>query len=218
MAKKKSFTQSDLIDFYMNYVLEHHEKPKSVYAFAKKNGMEEATFYTFFSSFEVLEATVFYDLCETSIDTLSKSEEFQTFDARNKLLSFYFTFFENMTANRSFIQYLLKDGKQHLKSYQKLSKLKASYTAFYESLAIETLGMKQESLEKIKNRTMKESVWFQLVMTIKFWMDDTSPSFEKTDIFIEKSVNTSFDLMDLKPFRSLIDLGKFLIKEKVSLN
>jgi hypothetical protein len=50
---------------------------------------------------------------------------------------------------------------------------------------------------------------------MKFWLEDTSSSFEKTDIFIEKSVNTSFDLLDIKPLKSIIDFGKFLFKEKV---
>jgi hypothetical protein len=53
---------------------------------------------------------------------------------------------------------------------------------------------------------------------MKFWLDDTSPSFEKTDIFIEKSVNTSFDVLNIQPLKSVIDLGKFLFKEKMHMN
>ena len=55
-------------------------------------------------------------------------------------------------------------------------------------------------------------------MTIKFWIDDTSKAFEKTDVFIEKSVNTSFDLIDTTPLKSLIDFGKFIYKEKFKMN
>jgi hypothetical protein len=50
---------------------------------------------------------------------------------------------------------------------------------------------------------------------MKFWLDDTSSSFEKTDIYIEKSVNTSFDIFNTKPLKSLIDFGKFIFKEKI---
>ena len=53
------------------------------------------------------------------------------------------------------------------------------------------------------------------MMIMKFWLDDTSPSFEKTDIFIEKSVHAGFDLIDIKPLKSVLDLGKFLFKEKM---
>jgi ubiquinone biosynthesis protein COQ9 len=53
------------------------------------------------------------------------------------------------------------------------------------------------------------------MMTIKFWMEDSSAAFEKTDIFIEKSVNASFELMNVAPMNHLIDFGKFLFKEKI---
>ena len=82
---------------------------------------------------------------------------------------------------------------------------------------------KAERLAKIKqleeqNKTLKESAWFQLLLTIKYWLEDTSPSFERTDIFIEKAVNTSFDLINIKPLKSVLDLGKFLYKDKSFMN
>jgi hypothetical protein len=46
-------------------------------------------------------------------------------------------------------------------------------------------------------------------------MEDTSAAFEKTDIFIEKSVNTSFDVLNITPLKSVLDFGKFLFKEKM---
>ena len=68
----------------------------------------------------------------------------------------------------------------------------------------------------VQEKTMSEMAWLQFLFTLKFWIEDTSLSFEKTDIFIEKSVNTSFDLMDIAPLKSLIDFGKFMWQEKAS--
>jgi hypothetical protein len=82
-------------------------------------------------------------------------------------------------------------------------------------LDIPSLDLKQEALEKIQERGIFEMAWNQLLITMKFWLDDTSASFEKTDIFIEKSINTSFELMNIEPIESLIDFGKFLLKEKL---
>ena len=44
-------------------------------------------------------------------------------------------------------------------------------------------------------------------------MNDESVRFEKTDIAIEKSVNTSFDVFDNATLDNIIDFGKFLYKE-----
>ncbi len=218
MAKKKIIQSTDLISFYMNYVLEHNEKPKSVYSFAKENKFEEALFYNYFGSFESLEQSVFQAFFDNTISVLEKNDEYKSFDARNKLLSFYFTFFEMLTANRSYVVFALSDHMSEMKKIKALSKLKRSFTAYIETLDIETIDIKQKRLEQFQERSIQESAWLQLLFTLKFWMDDTSASFEKTDVFIEKAVNASFDLIDIKPLKTVIDLGKFLFKEKFQMN
>ena len=57
----------------------------------------------------------------------------------------------------------------------------------------------------------------KLLFLLKFWMDDSSPSFEKTDMAIEKSVQTVFELFDNTPLDSVIDFGKFLWNEKFKI-
>lgn len=217
MATKKKITRENIIDFYMDYVMENNAQPSSVYSFAKANKLEEAEFYKYFGSFEGIEKAIFQAFFDNSMFVLQKSEDFKTFDARNKLLSFYFTFFEILTANRSYVVFQLNGRKDKLKQLDILSDLKHSFTSFVDSIDIETVDLKQKNIQKFQNKTIKETAWIQLLITIKFWLDDTSASFEKTDMFIEKSVNTSFDLVNTKPLESLIDLGKFLFKEKMNL-
>lgn len=202
----------------MDYVLEHGEQPKSVYIFSKANNFEESKFYEFFASFETVEKQVFRAFLDNTLGVLHKSEDYQTFDARNKLLSFYFTFFENLTANRSYVIYALDKHKNSMKGLAALSELKKGFTSYIDNLDIETLDIKEERIDKLQRRALRESAWFQLLLTMKFWMDDTSSSFEKTDIFIEKSVNTSFDVLNIAPLRSIIDFGKFIFKEKMHMN
>ena len=145
---------------------------------------------------------------------LENSDDYHTYDSRNKLLSFYFTFFELLSANRSYVTYALKN-KVSLKFIKPLKELKNIFTNYIDTLEIETIDFKQQQLEDIQMKSLKEGAWIQLIITIKFWLDDTSSQFEKTDIFIEKSINTSFDLISVQPIKSIIDLGKFLYKEKM---
>ena len=92
---------------------------------------------------------------------------------------------------------------------------KRYFLSYYKNNDID---LKQEQLTKLQQRSLKESAWLQLLLTMKFWLDDSSPSFEKTDVFIEKSVRASFDLIDTTPLKSLIDFGKFIYKEKIHSN
>jgi len=217
MVKSKTLTSSDITSYYMQYLLENNSKPSSVYVFAKENKFEEATFYEYFGSFEAIEKSIFTTFFEVTLSTLVKSKDYETFDARNKLLSFYFTFFENLSANRSFILMLLDDKKNQLKNLNILSDFKKNFTEYIGSLDIETIDFKQKNITQLQLKSIKESAWIQFLVTLKFWMSDSSSSFEKTDIFIEKSVNTSFDLIDTTPLKSIIDFGKFLYKEKMNM-
>ena len=218
MAKKNTLTQNTLVKLYMEYVLEHNHAPKSIYTFAKSNGFEEADFYKFFANFEVLESTIFSLFFTNTIETLESSKDYPTYDSRNQLLSFYFTFFENLTANRSYVVYALNESSNQLENLKKLKGLRSKFLNYIDQLDIEVLQIKNKQLEQIKDSVVQETYWIQLMLTMKFWLDDTSTSFEKTDIFIEKSINASFDLINISPLKSFVDFGKFLIKEKISMN
>ena len=87
---------------------------------------------------------------------------------------------------------------------------------FTKTLHIDTINIKLETLEKLQDKGIQEGFWLQFLMIMKYWMEDTSSSFEKTDLFIEKSVQASFDVLQTKPAQSIIDLGKFLLKERMN--
>lgn len=218
MSKKNTPTQNSLIELYMAHVLEHNHAPKSVYAFAKSNGFEESEFYNCFANFETLENEIFSLFFTNTKDALESSKDYPNYDSRNQLLSFYFTFFENLTANRSYVVYALNESSNKLENLKKLKGLRSKFLDYIDELDIEVVQIKNKQLEQLKDNIVQESYWIQLMLTLKFWLDDTSVSFEKTDLFIEKSINASFDLISISPLNSVVDLGKFLFKEKISKN
>ncbi|PNQ72635.1 heat-shock protein [Hanstruepera neustonica] len=218
MARKKKITQQDILGFYMDFVLENNERPKSVYALAKAYNFEEQAFYNYFGTIEVLDQQVFLEFFNSTLEVLNKSEDYQSYDSRHQLLSFYYTFFENLTANRSFVKYILSQHSNQLKNLKMLSHLRKSFKSYVKGLHIDLPDFKNKQIDSIQTKGLEEAAWAQLLFTLKFWMDDHSANFEKTDIFIEKSVNASFDLMDISALKSLIDLGKFIIKEKSIMN
>jgi hypothetical protein len=151
---------------------------------------------------------------EKTMELLQKDDNYETYDMKSKLLSFYFTFFEFLTANRSYVIMNLQQNKNQLKNVMQLSSLRKSFKNFIVEITTDEILIEQENLQEIQEKAIQESAWVQFLFTLKFWMEDSSPSFEKTDIYIEKSVKLSFDLMNIAPINSLIDFGKFIFKEK----
>jgi hypothetical protein len=199
----------------MKHGLLHGERPKSIYAFSQDLGIKENEFYDHFASFETIEKQVFKAFFDNTKTLLDNNKEFQSFDAQNKLLSFYYTFFEVLKANRSYVVFALSNEKNKLKVLSTLSELKKSFLEFVDEIGIKTIDFQEEKIENLKRKGLSEWTWGQMLFTVKFWLDDESTGFEKTDVFIEKSVTTSFALLDTSVLNSVFDLGKFIFKEKL---
>ena len=216
MAKKKAIeiNKETIVNFYTDYVLTQGKKPNSIYEFAKNNGMEEAEFYKFFASFEVLEEHFFSDMMHYTLELLDKNSDYENYNAAQKLSCFYFTFFFFSTANRSFVMQLLKQDKMPLKNLMKLKSLRKDFLSYVKTVLETPYKIDNQKINNIQNRVVHEGAWLQFMSILKYWMEDTSINFEKTDVFIEKSVKASFDMVYNVPIESILDFGKFIWKEK----
>ncbi len=213
MAKKKNPTKIDILTLYMEFVSEFRMRPDNISDFCNNVNLKESDFEKHFSSFKKVEKTVFKELFKNSIEVLEESEDFAAFDGKNKLLSLYFTFFENLNLNRAYMEVVLKGCSNHLKSHKSLTGLKKQFIGFINTLELSESFLPIEGLEKVQQTVVSQTAWVQFLVTIKFWLEDKSESFEKTDIFIEKSINTSFELLENKFLKNAFDLGKFVYKE-----
>lgn len=219
MEPKNIITEDKIFELYGDYILNHGERPKNIYRFAKDNDFEEKDFYDFFSSFEQIEKSMLVNLFNKSVELASNVNSSDEITSKEKLLNVYFIFFENMTMNRSLVLMIL--GNDKLLSAKILNQLKETHRQFIKTLDFNDWEMIQKAKDEVKNhheKAREEVLWLHLVSAIEFWKKDTSPAFEKTDIFIEKTIDTGFELMDNEPLRKVVDLGKFLFKEKFKKN
>ncbi len=200
---------------YMNYRLENNDKPKSVYQFAKTNGFDETEFYSFFGTLESVEKEIFKMFLEKTIALIQKDPSHETYDMQSKMLSFYFTFFEMLSANKSYVVMSLKEHQNQLKNLMQLSSLRIGFKNYITEIMTDEVRIQYEKFQNLQEKVIQETAWIQLLLTLKFWLEDESPAFEKTDIYIEKSVKATFELMNITPIESLIDFGKFIFKEKI---
>jgi len=217
-SKKQTVDSQYIITKYMNYVLEHDRYPKSVYKFCKESKIKEEEFYEFFGSLDSVNKGIWNTFFSTTIDAMNNNKEYAHLSSKDKMLTFFFTFFEMLTLNRSYVLLALQYHNMPLKNLAQLKGLRMHIKHFAKEL-IETDN--DEKLFKIAKNPVSvysEGAWLQFLFLLKFWMDDESAGFEKTDIAIEKSVNTIFDLFDNTPLTSVLDLGKFLWKEKAMWN
>jgi hypothetical protein len=197
----------------MNSVLSQNQTPKNVYLFCKENTIDESDFYSFFGSFDHVKQAIWIKFFENAVSAISKEELYATYTDKNKLLTLFYTLFEILTLNRSYVLFSLQERKNNFKNLKDLVLFRREFKEFIVTIIDENENQGIAKLDKITKPVFSEGAWIQFLLILKFWMDDTSKGFEKTDIIIEKSVNTVVDIFNTKPLESLIDLGKFLWKE-----
>ncbi|NER17919.1 TetR family transcriptional regulator C-terminal domain-containing protein [Spongiivirga citrea] len=211
----KTNTEDNIITMYMEFVLENEHAPKSIYKFCKEQKINEADFYKKFGSFESLKSRIWERFYDVTLDLAHKDSNYESMSNKDKMLTFYYTFFEMLTANRSYVLFELSPIKEMLKNAKQLSTLRKKVKEFAGELIESANDEKQLRITKQPVSLFSEGAWVQLLFLLQFWINDSSAGFEKTDAAIEKSVRTVFDLFDTSTIDSVIDLGKFLWKERM---
>ncbi|MEP2238341.1 MAG: TetR family transcriptional regulator C-terminal domain-containing protein [Maribacter sp.] len=213
-AKAKKVTKDSIITMFMDYVLEHEQLPKTVYKFCKVNAIEESDFYLYYGSINALKKGIWNTFFENTVNVIHKNAEYQEFTNRDKMLTFFYTLFEVLTLNRSYVLFVMDNAASPLKNLEQLKDLRKNVKEFAKGLIADGNADKNLKITKHNPQLFSEGAWLQTMFLMNFWKSDDSASFEKTDVAIEKSVNTIFDLFDNTPLENILDFGKFLYKEK----
>jgi hypothetical protein len=212
-TKKKKISEDDIIKNYMDYVLETETFPKSVYKFCKESKIKEEEFYLFYGSLESVQKGIWEKFFANSLDVMKGNDEYANFSNKDKMLTFFYTFFEVLTLNRSYVIFVLQQEKNPFKNLTQLKGLRTRIKDFAKELIEEGNSNKTSKLTKHNPNIFSEGAWLQFLFVLRFWMNDDSRGFEKTDMAIEKSVNTIFDVFENTPLDNIVDFGKFLYKE-----
>ncbi|MGB5508068.1 TetR family transcriptional regulator C-terminal domain-containing protein, partial [Robiginitalea sp.] len=163
---------------------------------------------------ESLQKEIWIFFFEETKTLLEQDEAYAGYGNRERMLSFYFTFFELLGLNRSYVLFALGQTAEPMQQLGQLKGLRRSIKLFARELIEDANAEKNSKITKHNPDIFSEGAWLQLAFLLRFWIQDDSPGFEKTDVAIEKSVNTIFDIFDNTPLERVLDFGKFLFKER----
>ncbi len=204
-----------IIDGYKEHVLLHGSAPASIYSFCKEMGIEEAEFYEHFNDFDQV-ADAFWTSVFTEVTEATAQEaEYDSYTAREKFLTFYYNFFEELKKHRSYALLSFNESVFTLRPDTKsLGKLKREYKMWAKDLLYQAINNNEIATRSRLTDTYDTLFWYQFLFLINFWRKDKSRGFEKTDAAIEKSVNLSFDLIEKNALDSAFDFGKFMFQNR----
>ncbi len=216
LIDKNIINKQKIISAYMEWVLSKEKVPLSIFKFCKENNFTEAEFYEYFGSFDGLQMEIWNSFYQQTMLLANKDKSYVSYSNKEKMLTFFYTFFELLTLNRSYILFSLKEHRNMMKNLSQLKGLRKNIKHFAAELIRENNEDKKLKILKQSVVIFSEGAWLQTLFLLKYWMDDNSAGFENTDVAIEKSVRAIFDVFDTQPLESVLDFGKFLWKEKMA--
>jgi len=162
------------------------------------------------SSFESIEKTIWFELTFETISKIKEQEVWPQYTAREKMLSFFYSYLENLKNQRSFIIYSLKNYKGKFSTPDVLAGVKPIFENFAQEVIDEGLESGELAERRFLSKRYKDALWIQFAFIVNFWINDDSEGFEKSDEAIEKGINVTFDLFQHSPIDNLLEYGKFL--------
>ncbi len=207
----ENLSKEFFISGYIDYCKRVGYSPSSAYRLCKYLFTTEIEFNLYFDSLKSLEKEVWQCFLKPTYEKLENSKEFESYCARERLLAFYYTLFENKKHDFFFIKNSFKQFKWRLFTGHQETILKNEWLSFTRNI----IALAKET-EEISPRPVIENYYENLFVLhffflLHFWSNDSSENFELTDAAIEKSTNLLFDLLQRNAGDVAADFGKFII-------
>lgn len=183
--------------------------PLSVFRFCQTLGISEREFFSEYPSLEAVETHWWRSFLNGVITSVEIGTEWKSFSARQRLLAFLFAFTEASLDHRTL--FLLRVSGSPLKPLPHWAAFDERFEAFAKSL----LSLGRETGEVVSRGPLSaaypRAMRLLLRSVVAFHLQDDSPKFERTDAYIEKSVNLFFDLVGHQVIDSGFDLLRFFM-------
>lgn len=204
-----------IYDRYISFFVKEKKQPHSVEEFCKDIEIEENEFYKHFHSFAHLERSFWQFLLTATIDSLKVQEDYESYNVKDKVLSFFFTWIEVIKPQKEFIEELYNQKGNFSMTPRRMNVLNSSLESHFIELMKEGEEKEEIASRMFLNNLYPKAFWTHFVFLTNYWLKDTSEDSEKTDVAIEKSVQVIFDLIMPNALESVWDFGKFMFKEIV---
>jgi hypothetical protein len=160
---------------------------------------------------EALQSGVWVDYLKQCLERLEASEEFAQYSVREKMLAFYYTFFEILDGESEFVQHF--GPKLGIWNYNPsfLMPFKDRFLAFVKALVEQGTESGEIAERMVLGGEYAGWHWPQMLFLLNKWVDDPTEAKVKSDQAIEKAVNLGFDIMERNVFDSAFDFAKFMI-------
>lgn len=217
MGKKKKETTDDrkqvLLGLFAQYLREKGRRPRSFARFCQAYELDAEETRTSFPTITSMEKAVWLHWFEETLHVLADSAEYKNYSARERLLSFYYTWMETIQPFSGYIRSAPALPRLFSGMDWFLADMQRAFLKYANEL-VQLAASNDEIMKRpVITNFYNQALWQQFLFVMNYRLKDTSSGQAKTDEAIERAVNLSFELAGRNQIDSLVDFGKFLLKK-----
>lgn len=197
--------ENKIIEVYRSMLISGEEEINS-YTIAKKAEITEKEFFELFSTADDVGRKIWTNLGDSVIEALSGSELYNSYPPRQKILSYYFTFFEVALNERTFIERTWNNGKL-TRAY------KDKFKIFIGDIVQEGIANEDIKERLSLSNYYPEALWELHQKLVGFWLKDSSDKFVETEKAIEMFSRIPLELMGPNLLDSVFETVKFQLSQ-----
>lgn len=210
MAPPVPALRQRIFEAYLAQLQREGHPPRSVYRFCESSGFTEREFFGEFASLEAVESAWWSGTLDRVITSAGAGAEWSGFTARHRMLAFLFAFVEASLDFRSLLLLRLQ-GRGVLTNPAEFAGFETHFLAFAQRLLDHGRASGEIASRGPLGKLYPQAAYRLFRSVIDFHLQDTSPRYERTDAFIEKSTSVLFDLIGKQVLDSGFDLLRFLL-------
>lgn len=196
--------EEKIIEAYKEMVIKG-DSEINPFTLSQKVGLAEKDFFQYFSSVDDIGRKIWVNLCDSVMLELNQSELYSSYPSRQKILSYFFTFFEIARTERTFITRTVHKDR-----------LVGAYAKKFKEVALDVIqeGIATEDIqERFYSSYYPDIVWNLHFSLLQYWVNDDSENFVETEKAIEIYSKVPLEIMGPNIFDSIFDSVKFSIKQ-----
>lgn len=208
MKKKK--LKKKIIKRFKKYVVREKQIPKSL-----KHLLKEKDSFKTFESIAKSPTNVLEEISKSyvidALHIIKEDENYANMSVREKLLSFYFVFIQEIRRDEEFLKVIFCPKQVQLMKHVKNS-MRPPFVEFIDEMIQEGIMN-----EEIKSRTALDKIYSMtlekdLLLVLKFWLKDHSEDKIKTDELIERLVHLEMNALGPNFLDDLFGIGKMMFE------
>ena len=211
-SSEVSKVRQSILDTYIAQLQKTGKTHISVHSLCLDLKIGEKEFYGEFPSLSAVEKHFWKEWIDRIIDALSSGKEWGAFSAKEQYLAFLFAFAGEALEHRSLLEQRFANLTL-LCSPDTLDGLKGSFKDFASGIIARGMESGKIAHRGPLGNVYPEVLYIHWRSVLEYFLKDESTRFERTDAFIEKTVELAFDLLRTQAVDSAADLIRFLLPQ-----